>query len=115
MIEGVGFHAFHNGDVIDDFRQMRQDFRDFCPAFPMFCKFKFRAEELRIRINKRGPIPFQQVHGGQLTVEFAQHRFIIKELQVAGASPHKQEDDIFCLGRMVGLMRCQGILNGTSF
>ena len=21
MIEGVGFHAFHNGDVIDDFRQ----------------------------------------------------------------------------------------------
>ncbi len=99
MIERVGVHRFHDGDVVDDFGQVRQQLGKLRAALAVLGELEFRAEQRRVRIDERGAIAFQQLRRRQRAVELRQLRLVVEQLQMAGRAGHEQKDDALGLGR----------------
>src|SRR5206468_436547 len=53
-----------------------------------------RAEQLRVRINERRPVAFEQFSGRKRPIELGKLGLVIEQLQVARCTGHEQKDDI---------------------
>ena len=72
VVERVRGHRFHQRDVVDDLRSVRQKLRKLSPALAGFVKLEFRSEQLRIRIDERGSVALQQFGWRKCSVELRQ-------------------------------------------
>ena len=80
-------------DVIDDLRQMGEQFGDFRPTLSLFAKLELRTEQLGARIDEGGPVALDQVGRGQRPVEFGQLGLVVEKFEMARRPCHKEEND----------------------
>ena len=105
MIEGVGMHGFHDGDVIGHFGQVWQQFGKLRAGLAVFCKGEFRAKQCGIWVDERGAVAFQQFSRRKRAIEFCQLRFVIEQLQMARCASHEKVDHVLCFGWEMWLLR----------
>ena len=58
MVELVGVKRFHDGEVVNDFRQVRHDLGNLGSALTVFCKLEPRPQHIRVRLDERVPLSF---------------------------------------------------------
>ena len=109
VVEGVGRHRLDDGDVVDDLGQVRQQLRKLGAALAVLGELELRAEQLRVRIDERGPVALEQLGRRQRAVELGELRLVVEQLQVAGRAGHEQEDDVLRARRKVRLLRRERI------
>ena len=89
MVAHPGLHAAQEGDVIDDLREVGQQFADFRAALSVFLKFPRTGHERGARV---GGIVVLDVADKFLSVAFVEFRFGFKQIDLTGAPLHKQGD-----------------------
>ena len=96
MIERVGRHRLDDGDVVDDLREVGQQFGKLSAGLAVFGELELRSEELRLRIDERGAVALEQLGRGERAVVFGELRLEVEELRMildetgidaAGTSP----------------------------
>ncbi len=109
VIEGVGDHRFDDRDVVNDTRQVRQQLGQLGAALAMPGKLELRPQQLRVRVDERGPVSLEQFGRRQLPVELGQLRLVVEQLQMARAARHEQENYALRFGRRGRGLRGQWI------
>ena len=74
--------------------QMRQQLRQLGAALAVLGELELRPQQLRVRIDERGPIALEQLGRRQRAVELRELRLVVEQLQVARRPGHEQEDDV---------------------
>ena len=74
--------------------QMRQQLGELGAALAVLGELELRPEQLRVRIDERGPIAFEQLGGRQRAIELGELRLVVEQLQMARRAGHEQEDDV---------------------
>ena len=89
MVEQVGVNRFDDRNIIDHFRKVGQDFRDFSSCLPVFFEFEPRSQNRGIRLDERIPLPFDHRRWNRLPLQFRKCGFVIKRLQLTGSTRHE--------------------------
>jgi hypothetical protein len=95
VIERVGGHRLHDGDVVDHFGQMRQQLGKLGAALAVPGEAKLRSEKFGARVDERGTIAFHELGRRQCAVVFSQLWLVIEEFQVTRRAGHEQINDVF--------------------
>src|SRR5262249_17004048 len=74
VIERIGHHRFHDGDIVNDFGQMREQLRKLRATLATLIELETWTEQLRVRIDKRGSITLEQFGRWQRTIELRELR-----------------------------------------
>ena len=82
--------------------RVRQQLRHPSPALAVLREVETRAEQSRIRIDKRRAVVFEQLRGRQRAVEFRELRLVVEQFEVARRARHEQVDDVLCRGAKCG-------------
>ena len=93
VVEGVGHHRFDDGDVVRHAGQVRQQLGQFGAALAVPGELELRPQQLRVGVDERGPVAFEQFGRRQRAVVLGQLRLVVEQLQMAGRTGHEQEDD----------------------
>ena len=93
MIEGVGGHRLHDGDVVHDFGQMRQRLGKFRAAPAVPGELEFAGEQRRVRFDERVFLAHHNFFRHGLAVVFGEGRLVIEQIELARRAAHEQVDD----------------------
>src|SRR4029453_18505545 len=86
MIELRGPHRSHDGDVVDNLREMRQELRELGARLTVFLELERRGQELRRAFDEREALALDQLLGNVLSVVLGQRRLGFEEIELrAGA------------------------------
>ena len=105
MVERIGHHRFDDGDVIHDFGQVRQQFRQLGPALAVLGELELRPEQLGVGIDEGGAIALEQLRraaGCHRTWRAAACCRTSSEM--ARSAGHEEVDDALGLGREMRLL-----------
>ena len=102
VVVHVRVHRPHDGDVVDDPREVRQQFRDVCAAPAVPAELPRRAEDFGTRL---GRIVVLDHARERLPIQFSQPRLGVEQVDVARSPLHEERDHRSGLWRMV---RCFG-------
>ena len=72
---------------------MRQEFAQLGPRLAVLRKLAGRAEQLRVRLDEREPLPLHVGLGDHLPVQLAQFGLVVEQIELARPARHEQEDD----------------------
>ncbi len=103
MIEDIGLHGLQPADFVDDLLMMRNQRAQLHAAFAVLAELLLRAQQLGIWLQERKPPPVRETLRRSLTAVLAQLRFIVEQLELAGAARHEHINDILGLPRKVWL------------
>ena len=80
MIEGIGHHRFHDGDVVDDGRRVGQKLGQLGARLAVAGKRELGAKQRGAGVDESGPVLLDQFLGRQGSVEFGQLGLAIKQV-----------------------------------
>ena len=86
MIERVGVHRLHNGNIIHDLGEIGQSFGKFRSAFAMTGEFEIRREERGIGLDEGVGLSLHHFLRHRFAVPFHQRRLVIEHVELAGRS-----------------------------
>jgi hypothetical protein len=109
MVEGVRHHRLHDGDVVRDLRGVRQQLGEFGPRLPVLGELELRPEALRVRVDERGPVAFEELGRREFAVLPGEFGLVVEQFEVAGRAGLEEEDDALRLRREVRGFRSQVI------
>ena len=111
MIEEVGGHRLHDGDLVGDGPEMRQAIRKLGTGLPVSTETESRSHDGCVRLNECVSLPGDHRRRNRLSVELTQFRLVVEQLQLARASCHEQENHPFRLGSKMGVARSEWIVD----
>ena len=117
VVEGIGGHGLHNGNVVGDTAEVGQHLRYFGIALAVAAVLELGAQQRGMGVDEGRPIALQQLGGRHGPVEPGQLGLVIQQFQVAGSPRHEEKDDVLGLGRIVGRpgsQRITALLPGGS-
>ena len=116
VIENVGGHRVHHGDVIGNAGDVRQALRHPRAGGAVTGELAARAQHLRRRLGERvhegEALALDEFGGNRLAVQLGQLRLVVEQLQLTRRTGHEQEDDVLGLGGEVRLLRGQRVGEG---
>jgi hypothetical protein len=105
VIERIGVHGLHDGDVVHDLGQVRQKLRQFRAALAVLRELELRPEQRGIGVDERGAVVLDQVGWRRLAIPLRQLRFVIEQLQVTRCAGLEEKNDALGLRRKMRLLR----------
>ena len=109
VVEGVGGHGFHNGNVIGDTAKVGQHLGYFGIALALAAVLELGTQQLGMGVDEGRPVALEQLGRRQGPVEPGQLGLVVQQFQVAGRPRHEEKDDVLGLGRVVGRLGSHGI------
>ena len=104
----IGVHRVDERDVVDHFRQVREDLADPRAALAIALEREHRRNDARVGVVLLRVQAFQVFLGEDFPCQFSsvllQKRLVIERLKLAGPADHEEEDDVLRLGGEVWLL-----------
>ena len=110
VVEGFGIKTLHEGDIVHDAREMRQQFGEPDTRFAVLLEFVIRAEDGGILADLGQADVFKNLFGHLLAVALDQFRLVVEQVQMRGTAGLEKINDVFGLGlemRPKGLGGCR--------
>ena len=98
VVELLGLHRLHDGDVIDNLGQELPDLAQFGSGLSVLRKGERRAEHVRHPLDEGEPLPFEVLLRTRLAVVLLQRRLVVEQVQLRGTPRHVQVDHMLGLG-----------------
>src|SRR5213595_698983 len=92
VIELRGLHRSHDGYVIHDGSEMRQQIRKFRSALPVASKRMRRAQQFRGAFDKSEALALDNVLRNRLPIVFIQGRLVVEQVELRGGAGHEQKN-----------------------
>ena len=111
MVDRLGVHRFDHGDVIGNFRGVRETVTHPGAGFTVLCEGIGGTDEGEARLisgHAGETLPHANRVGKFLSLFFGQARLVVKKLDLRGTSRLEEKDDPFCLSRSRDVVRCRG-------
>ena len=105
VIEGVRVHGLHDGDVVRDLGEMRQQFGKLRAGLAVLFEFELRPQQRGVRRDERRAVALQQIGRRQFAVVLRQFRFVVEQFEMARPARLEQIDDALGLWFEVRLLR----------
>src|SRR5438128_8073515 len=112
MIEGVGRHGLHNGDVVRDFRKMRERFRKFSGALALSGKLELGREQRRVWFDEGIFLAHYHLVRHGFAVVLGERRLVIEQIELARRAAHEEVNDPLGLRRELRSLRRKRVQGG---
>ncbi len=99
VIELRRLHRLHDGDVVGDGGQVRQEVGDLLARLAVPAEVEWRAEDLGCALDEGEALALDDLGRNVLPVVLAQGGLVIEEVELRRRARHEQEDDLLGLWR----------------